>query len=102
MARTKIATSAPVGPTGGKASAGELLDDLLPLAEPSEIEMHLQAAVLEVGDPAQLLELAADTGPRPFLLCRLSPTVALVDPGRAEELAEMLRRRGHTPKVLKS
>ena len=86
---------------GEKPSAYELLDELLPLAEPSENEMHVNAALLEVGDPAQLLELAADTGLRPFLLCRLAPTVALVDPGRADDLAEMLRRRGHTPKILK-
>ncbi len=84
-----------------KTSADELLDDLLPLAEPSEKELHVGVAVLEVGDPAQLLELAADTGLRPFLLCRLSPTVALVDPGRADDLAEMLRRHGQTPKILK-
>ncbi len=63
--------------------------------------MHVDAAVLEVGDPAQLLELAADQGLRPYLLCRLAPNVALVDPGRADDLAEMLLRRGHTPKVLK-
>ncbi|MBV8318612.1 MAG: hypothetical protein JOZ53_27045, partial [Planctomycetaceae bacterium] len=65
-------------------------------------EVHDHAAVLEVGDPAQLLELASDTALRPFLLCRLAPNAALVDPGRADDLAEMLRRRGHTPKILKS
>jgi hypothetical protein len=54
-----------------------------------------------VSDPAQLLELAADTGLQPFLLCRLGPTVALVDPGQADHLADVLRRRGHTPKILK-
>jgi hypothetical protein len=74
----------------------------LPLIEPGTVEIHYQASVLEVSDPAQLLELAADTGLRPFLLCRLAPNVALVDPGRGEELAEMLRRRGHTPKIVKS
>ena len=71
------------------------------MAEPSENEMHSDAALLEVGDPAQLLELAADTALRPFLLCRLSPTVALVNPGRGDDLAEMLRRRGYTPRILK-
>ena len=101
MARKKVSSS-PTSPSGvGRSSAAELLDDLLPLAEPSQNELHHGVAVLEVGDPAQLLELAADTGLRPFLLCRLSPTVALVDPGRADELVEMLRRRGETPKILK-
>ena len=102
MARTKASSSSASSFDVGKTSAAELLDDLLPLAEPSQNELHLGVAVLEVGDPAQLLELAADTGLRPFLLCRLSPTVALVDPGRADDLAEMLRRHGHTPKILNS
>ena len=78
------------------------LDELLPLAVPSALEVHAGAAVLEVGDPAQLLELASDAAVRPLLLCRLAPNVALVDPGRAKELAEVLRRRGHTPKILSS
>ena len=78
------------------------LDELLPLAEPTAPEVHFGAAVLEVSDPAQLLELAGDTALRPFLLCRLAPHVALVDPGRADELAEVLRRRGYTPRILKS
>jgi hypothetical protein len=83
-------------------TAAELLDDLLPYAEPAHNEVHHHAALLEVSSAAQLLELAADTALRPFLLCRLAPTVALVDAGRAGELAELLRRRGHTPKILKS
>jgi hypothetical protein len=64
-------------------------------------EVHYHAAVLKVSDPSQLLELAADTGLRPFLLCRLAPTVALIDPDCGDELMEMLRRRGHTPKIVK-
>jgi hypothetical protein len=84
--------------TPGK-SAAEQLDQLLPYAAPAEVEVHHNAAVLEVSEPAQLLELAADSALRPFLLCRLSPTVALVDPGRAVDLVDALRRRGHTPKV---
>jgi hypothetical protein len=82
-------------------SAVERLNELLPLAEPARAETHLHAAVLEVSDPAQLLELASDAGLRPLLLCRLAPTVALIDPGGAERLVETLRRRGHTPKVVR-
>ena len=103
MVRKKASSSSTTPPSAARTSAAELLDDLLPLAEPSEKELHVGVAVLEVGDPAQLLELAADTGLRPFLLCRLSPTIALVDPGRADDLAEMLRRRGadsQDPQVL--
>jgi hypothetical protein len=102
MAKTRTPRRSASPPHDGKSSASELLDELLPLAEPAAPEVHVHAAVLEVGDPAQLLELAADTALRPFLLCRLAPDVALVDPGRADELAEALRRRGYTPKILKS
>ncbi len=102
MARAKAPHSLASPLNERKVSASEVLDELLPMAEPSALEVHVHAAVLEVGDPAQLLELAADTALRPFLLCRLAPDVALVDPGRAEELAEVLLRRGYTPKILKS
>jgi hypothetical protein len=102
MARKKATQSTASPLSAKKASASEVLDELLPVAEPPAPEFHMDATVLQVGDPAQLLELAADTALRPFLLCRLAPDIALVDPGRAEELAEVLRRRGHTPKILKS
>ena len=82
------------------SSPAEFLDEVLPLAAPQAPEVHRGAAVLEVGDPAQLVELAADPALQPFLLCRLAPNVALVDPGRAGEFVEALRRRGHTPKVV--
>jgi hypothetical protein len=74
MARKKASPPSASRPEGGKPSACELLDELLPFAEPSENETHVGAA----------------------------PTVALIDPGRADDLAEMLRRRGHTPRILKS
>ena len=102
MARPRTLRPAKKAPSKGAKTASALLDELLPLAEPTEMEVHSNAAVLEVGDPAQLLELAADTALRPYLLCRLAPLVALVDPGRAAELAEALRRRGHTPKIVKA
>jgi len=100
MARPKTSVAARRGSSPKPKAALELLDEILPLAEPTN-EVHHDAAVLEVGDPAQLLELAADTAFRPFLICRLAPNIALVDPGRAHDLAEALRRRGHTPKILK-
>jgi hypothetical protein len=102
MARAKSSRRREPSQADGERGAAALLDELLPLAEPTENELHEGAAVLEVSDPAQLLELAADTALRPYLLCRLAPRVALVDPGRANDLAEALRRRGHTPKILKS
>jgi hypothetical protein len=104
MARRKAASPPASPPEGAKPSpsTADPLEEFLPYAAVAGPEVHRHAAVLEVGDPAQLLELAADTALRPFLLCRLATTVALVDPGRADELAEVLRRRGYTPKILKS
>ena len=85
--------------TGKSPTAEELLDEILPMAEPSGIEVHARAAVLEVAGPAELLELASDPALRALLLCRLAPNIALVDPGGSGELIEVLRKRGHTPKV---
>ena len=77
------------------------LDSLLPLLEPESSELHLNAAIVEVAEPAQLAGLAADPRIRRFLLARLSDTVALVDPGRAGDVERALLDAGHTPKVLK-
>jgi hypothetical protein len=78
----------------------EILDSLLPLLQPDGPELHFNAAVLEVAEPAQLAELAADPRIRRYLLARLSDTVALVDPGHARDVESALRDAGHTPKVL--
>lgn len=82
------------------AVANEILDSLLPLLQTDRPELHLNAAVLEVAEPAQLAELAADPRIRRYLLARLSDTAALVDPGRARDLETALLDAGHTPKVL--
>jgi hypothetical protein len=64
-------------------------------------ELHLNAAVVEVADPAQLAELASDPGIRRYLLARISDTAALVDPAHAKAVESALLDAGHTPKVLK-
>ena len=79
----------------------ELLDSLLPLLEPDGPELHLNAAVLEVAEPTQLAELAADPRIGRYLLARLSDTIALVDPGQAREMERARLDAGHTPKVLR-
>jgi hypothetical protein len=76
-----------------------MLDDLLPLLEPRRAELHLHAAVIEVSDVHQLLELAANPKVRRYLLARLSDTVAVVDPRHVEALERALLAEGHTPKV---
>ena len=79
----------------------EILDDLLPLVRPRVVELHDNAAVIEVGESAQLIELASHPKLRRFLLARLSDTVALVDPGQADALARALLAGGHTPRVVR-
>jgi hypothetical protein len=91
----------PASTASAARSAAELLDEVLPLAEPAALEVHRRAAVLEVSDPTQLVELAAEPALRPYLLCRLAANVVLVDPGRAALLVEVLRGRGYTPKFLR-
>ncbi len=85
---------------GKVPSAAARLDETLPLAKPEVTEVHRGSAILEVSSPAQLVELGMDRAFYGILLCRLSPTVALIDPGRSAEFIELLRRRGHTPKVV--
>ncbi len=85
---------------GSMNSSTDILDSLLPLLHPEGRELHLNAALLEVADPAQLAELAANPRIRRFLLARLSDTVALVDPGHAGEIEAAFLAAGHTPKVL--
>lgn len=81
--------------------ASNILDDLLPLLRPDQEEIHLNAAVVEVSEPAQLVELAANPKIRRFLAGRLSDTVALVDPGRADALTKALLAHGNTPKIVR-
>ena len=81
-------------------ATNEILNSLLPLLQPEGPELHLNAAIVEVAEPAQLVELAANPRIRRFLLARLSDTVALVDPGHAGEIEAALLAAGHTPKVL--
>ncbi len=78
----------------------QTLDSLLPLMAAQNAEIHLNAAILEVAEPSQLAELAADPKVRRYLLGRLSDTAALVEPGHDGELEDALRRSGHTPKLL--
>ena len=80
-------------------SATRTLDSLLPRLQPQRAELHVNASLLEVSESAQLAELAADGKIRRFLLGRLSDTVALVDPGCANQVEQALLAGGHTPKI---
>jgi hypothetical protein len=75
------------------------LDSLLPRLEPQGNELHVNASLLEVAEPALLAELAANAKIRRFLLGRISDTAALVEPGCAKQMEEALLAAGHTPKT---
>ena len=77
------------------------LDPFLPLLEPDGSAIISDAALLEVQDLAQLLELCRDPRVGRHLLARLSDTVALVDPGADDLLVKALRAAGHTPRTVK-
>lgn len=77
------------------------LDELLPLLTSAQNEIHVNAALLEVNDMPQLVELAANPKVRRYLLARLSDTVALIDPGQVDHLAKALLAAGQTPKMVK-
>lgn len=81
-------------------SRTKVLNDLLPLLAPRRAEVHGHAALLEVNELAQLVELAANPRIRRFLLARLSDTTALIDPDYVDALTKALLAEGHTPKVL--
>ena len=77
------------------------LDRILPLLEPDRPAVLANAAIIEVQDLAQLIEISRDPKIGRHLLARLSDTVALIDPGAEEELIKALRAAGHTPRTAK-
>jgi hypothetical protein len=103
MGRKRVANSTKNKSSKTKSPATKArgkLDEFLPLLSSEQAEIHLHAAVLEVAEMSQLVELAADLKIRRFLLARLSDTAALVDPGQAKALEDALLAGGHTPKRL--
>ncbi len=79
----------------------QVLDELLPVLQVQQTELHEHAAILEVSELAQLVELASNPRIRRYLLARLSDTVALIDPGHVDALTRVLLAEGHTPKMAK-
>jgi hypothetical protein len=79
----------------------DLLDNLLPLLQPRQSELHVNATVLEVSDQTHLVELASNPKIRRYLLARLSERLALVDPGAEDALTKALLAEGQTPRLAK-
>ena len=58
------------------------------------------AAKLSLADEETLRELLVDREFRHLVLCRLGPRVVAVAPDDSDRALELLRRAGHTPKVI--
>ena len=61
--------------------------------------IHENIPTLEVTDAVALDHLLADTTVATAVVRRLSPTVAVLDPGKVELVVARLRKLGHLPKV---
>ena len=66
----------------------------------SQAVLYDNLPLIEVAEPVLLEDLYADARAARCLLLRLSDTVAVVDPGKVDDLLARLRKLGHTPKVL--
>lgn len=62
--------------------------------------LHENLPLVEVNHSRLLDELYADMRAAQCLRQRLSPTVALVEPEKVDELLARLRKLDHTPKVI--
>jgi len=62
--------------------------------------LHTNLTLIETADKTLLDMFFQDASTRPFLVARLSDTVAAVQPDKFEMLLNRLKKLGHTPKVL--
>ena len=62
---------------------------------------HLNLTLLEVAEPHLLVELRRDRRLRPLIEGELSPTVAVVQAGRHDEVVQHLRRLGSFPRLVR-
>jgi hypothetical protein len=68
----------------------------------SEPILHTQLSIIEVAEPEILDELAADRRIGPLIATRLSGCVAIITPGKADQVINHMLKAGHTPKVITS
>lgn len=61
---------------------------------------HVHVTLVEVADPLLLVQLKADPRVANLITAELSDRVVVVRPGFAEALLKVLRKAGHTPKVI--
>ncbi len=62
--------------------------------------LHRQLIVIEVAESEILDMLQADRRIAPFIVAKLSDSVALVAAGKASLVIKQLLKAGHTPKII--
>ncbi|MEZ4734490.1 MAG: hypothetical protein R3E79_45955 [Caldilineaceae bacterium] len=70
------------------------------MSTPNQPLLHENLPLIEVNDSLILDDLYVDTRAAECLRLRLSPTVAVVDPDKMDDLLARLRKLDHTPKVV--
>ena len=66
------------------------------------VKLHRRVSLVQTEDAVLAEELMADKGLVQDVLGRLTETVLLVRPGRAQAVVSQLHKMGHTPQVLGS
>ena len=64
------------------------------------VKLHRQVCLVQTEDPLLAEELLARKKLAEDIVGRLTPTVLLVRPGRADAVLDELKAMGHTPRVL--
>ncbi len=62
--------------------------------------IHQNLPVIEVAHGFLLDMIIADKKTKPYIMKRLSDSMAIVDPKHFDKLVERLQKMGHLPKVL--
>jgi len=73
---------------------------MTPTQPGAPVRVHDNITLIEVDEAVALDMLLADATAHKYLLTRLSDTVAVVAPGRFDDLRARLLHLGHTPKIV--
>lgn len=64
------------------------------------VKVHRHVSLIQLGDPILAEELLARARLSQMIIGRLTDEVLLIEPGKAQEVVEELKRMGHTPNVV--
>ena len=66
------------------------------------VSLHTDLTLIEVADAEILHELRANRSVGPLIVAQLSDHVAVIAPGGGKDVIKLLRKSGHTPKVVET